>query len=222
MYYMPGKRTVASRSFNSHEGLAMSIKQCVAGLSYSIAAVVFAGGFPPIALGENPPVAQSTTSDRETTSHKQHTAELARVVRETTRRFRDVDVATAEGYRLMFGCVSGPDDGAMGLHYVNLDLVGDGVLDPRRPEIVIYEPLPNGGRRLIGADFLVFAESWHAKNTNTPELMGQLMHLIESPNRYGLPAFYTLHVWAWKPNANGAFVNWHPNVSCEAFDGEEH
>ena len=24
------------------------------------------------------------------------------------------------------------------------------------------------------------------------------MHLIESPNRYGLPAFYTLHVWAWK------------------------
>ena len=29
----------------------------------------------------------------------------------------------------MFGCVSGPDYGAMGLHYVNLDLVGDGELD---------------------------------------------------------------------------------------------
>ena len=109
----------------------------------------------------------------------------------------------------------------MGLHYVNMALVADGVLDPRRPEIVIYEPLPNGGRRLIGADFLVFADAWHANNTATPELGGQLMHLFESPNRFGLPAFYTLHVWAWKPNPTGAFVNWHSDVSCEQFDGQE-
>ena len=47
--------------------------------------------------------------------------------------------------------------------------------------------------------------------------MGQLLHLFESPNRFGLPAFYTLHVWAWKHNPNGTFVNWHPNVSCDAF-----
>ena len=104
---------------------------------------------------------------------------------------------------------------------VNMELVGDGVLDPRRPEIVIYEPLPNGGRRLIGADFLVFVDAWHANNAGTPELGGQLLHLFESPNRFGLPAFYTLHVWAWKPNPTGAFVNWHSNVSCEQFDGEE-
>ena len=44
----------------------------------------------------------------------------------------------------MFGCVSGPDSGAMGLHYVNLALVGDGELDPAKPEIVIYEPSKNG------------------------------------------------------------------------------
>ena len=55
-------------------------------------------------------------------------------VRAATERFRDVAVAEAEGYTLMFGCVSGPDWGAMGLHYVNLALVGDGVLDPARPE----------------------------------------------------------------------------------------
>jgi hypothetical protein len=152
---------------------------------------------------------------------KHHSGELVRVVRENTRRFRDVNQAGAEGYHLMFGCVSGPDDGAMGLHYVNMELVLDGVLDPRKPEIVIYEPLPNGGRRLIGADFLVFAEAWHASNTATPELGGQLMHLIESPNRYGLPAFYTLHVWAWKPSPTGAFVNWHTDVSCENFDGAQ-
>lgn len=145
--------------------------------------------------------------------------DLIRVVRDATERFRDVAVAEAEGYSLLFGCVSGPDSGAMGLHFVNLSLVNDGVLDPARPEIVIYEPLPNGKLRLIGADFLVFADAWHANNEATPELMGQLLHLFETPNRFGLPAFYTLHVWAWKENPNGAFVNWHPKVSCDSFSG---
>lgn len=201
----------------------MSIKGLVICLSSSILAVVLLGGFPRQAIGEHPSAGHPSPNDREhAREHKQHAGELVRVVRQSTRRFRDVNLAMAEGYQLHFGCVSGPDDGAMGLHYVNMDLVGDGTLDARRPEIVIYEPLPNGGRRLIGADYLVLAEAWHANNANTPALGGQLLHLIDSPNRYGLPAFYTLHVWAWKPNPNGAFVNWHPNVSCEAFGGEEH
>src|SRR5688572_16377422 len=116
---------------------------------------------------------QWASADDSTTSHhataaaqrqgvdKEPAGDLIRAVRDSTRRFRNVEQAKAEGYLLMFGCVSGPDDGAMGLHYVNLELVGDPALDPSRPEIVIYEPLSNGGRRLIGADFLVFAESWH-------------------------------------------------------------
>jgi hypothetical protein len=152
------------------------------------------------------------------TSHgKSIPGDLVRVVREATERYKDVSAAEADGYALMFGCVAGPDWGAMGLHYVNLPLVADGELDPTRPEIVIYEPLPNGKLRLIGADYLVFAEGWHAKHADTPKLMGQLLHLFESPNRFGLPAFYTLHVWAWKDNPNGSFVNWHPNVNCDAF-----
>jgi hypothetical protein len=147
--------------------------------------------------------------------------ELVKVVREATERFQDVAVAEAEGYRLMFGCVSGPDSGAMGLHYVNLSLVGDPALDPTRPEIVIYEPLQNGRSRLIGADFLVLKDAWDAKNPGTtPQLMGQLLHLFERPNRFGLPAFYTLHVWAWKENPTGTFVNWHSKVSCDGFSGQ--
>ena len=108
----------------------------------------------------------------------------------------------------------------MGLHYVNAALVNGGVLDATRPQIVIYEPMPGGGLKLIGADYLVIADAWHAKHAGPPELMGQFFHLFESPNRFGLPAFYTLHVWAWKDNPNGAFVNWHPNVSCESFNGQ--
>ena len=31
------------------------------------------------------------------------------------------------------------------------------------------------------------------------------------------PAFYALHVWAWKHNPHGMFVDWNPKVSCEDF-----
>ncbi len=146
---------------------------------------------------------------------------LLNSVRDNTERFKDVSVAESEGYSLLFGCVSGPDAGAMGLHYVNMPLVAAGVIDATRPQIVIYEPMPNGHLQLIGADFLVIASDWDkAHPGQPPQLMGQLFHYFESPNRFGLPAFYTLHVWAWKENPNGAFVNWHPHVSCQAFAGQ--
>ena len=162
-----------------------------------------------------------------TTPSKAHTLTTAQgalleAVRESTARFKDVSVAEAEGYSLLFGCVTGPDAGAMGLHYVNLSLVSSGVVDATKPQIVIYEPQPDGHLQLIGADFLVLADQWDKAHPGqgAPQLMGQLYHYFESPNRFGLPPFYTLHVWAWKPNPNGAFVNWHPNVSCAAFSGQ--
>ena len=169
-----------------------------------------------------PAMAQAghTHTDEITASQKSQAATLVDIVRQSTARFRDVSVAEAEGYHLQFGCVTGPDAGAMGLHYVNGDLVARGELDPTRPQIVIYEPKADGHLQLTGADFLVIASAWDANHSGPPELMGQLFHFFESPNRFGLPAFYTLHVWAWKENPNGAFVNWHPNVSCQAFAGQ--
>jgi hypothetical protein len=165
-----------------------------------------------------------TAADQNHAGHtgaRNDAAGLLKVVRDSTERFRDVSIAEAEGYKLMFGCVSGPDYGAMGLHYVNLPLVLDGELDPTRPEIIIYEPTANGRPKITGADFLIFADAWHARNPDTtPQLMGQLLHFFEAPNRFGLPPFYTLHVWAWKENPTGAFVNWHSKVSCDAFAGQ--
>ncbi len=145
---------------------------------------------------------------------------LLKIVRDSTERFKDVSVAEAEGYALQFGCVSGDSEGAMGLHFVNANLVASGVIDATRPQIVIYEAAPDGHLHLIGADYLVLAGQWNAKNSSPPQLMGQLFHLFDAPNRFGLPAFYTLHVWAWKENPNGAFVNWHPEVSCQSFNGQ--
>jgi hypothetical protein len=87
------------------------------------------------------------------------------------------------------------------------------------PEILLFEPTRDGGIRLTGADFIVFKDEWEAKHPGkVPELNGQLFHLFDSPNRFGLDPFYTLHVWAWKDNPNGTFANWNPDVSCDAFN----
>jgi hypothetical protein len=163
--------------------------------------------------------AQDSHSHMGNSEKSRNGSALVKVVREATERFKDVRAAEAEGYSLQFGCVSGPDAGAMGMHFVNGPLVGDGEIDATRPEIVIYEPQPNGKLQLVGADFIVLADAWNAKHAGPPELMGQLFHLFESPNRFGLPAFYTLHVWAWKESPTGTFVNWHTNISCDAFGG---
>jgi hypothetical protein len=146
---------------------------------------------------------------------------LLKTVRQWTERFQNVKVAESEGYHLEFGCVSGDNFGAMGLHYVNDALVGNGIVDVTHPQIILYEALPNGRLKLTGADYLILAEAWDAKHPGvTPQLMGQIFHYFPSPNRFGLPAFYTLHVWAWKENPKGAFVNWHPTVSCQSFVGK--
>ena len=151
-----------------------------------------------------------------TAAQQAQVSALVDAVKQATVQFKDVANAGPD-YVLNFGCVSGSDYGAMGLHFVNGSLVGDGEIDVNRPEILLYEPLPGGKMQLTGADYLVLAADWDAKHQGPPQLMGQLFHFFESPNRFGLPPFYTLHVWAWKENPNGAFTNWNPNVSCEAF-----
>jgi len=138
---------------------------------------------------------------------------LVERVREATAAFRDRIPAE---YQQFLGCVSGPEEGAMGVHFVNFNLVD---LDPEatRPEALIYE-FKNGQARLVGVEFIVPADAWDASHTDPrvpPELEGQVFHFTESPNRFRLPAFYELHVWAWRDNANGTFADWNPGVSCD-------
>ena len=201
----------------------MKTGRVAAHFGYSlIGLLALMSSWPSHALAQNDRTHTQTSLHHEPSSQKNDAGDFVTLVRESTERFRDVSVAEAENYHLLFGCVSGSDYGAMGLHFANLSLVFDDVLDAAHPEIVIYEPLPNGRLRLVGADYLILADAWHKKHpaTEPPRLMGQLLHLFESPNRFGLPPFYTLHVWAWKDNPNGTFVNWHPKVSCDAFSGQ--
>jgi hypothetical protein len=145
---------------------------------------------------------------------------LVQEVRLATREFRDVNAAIAAGYGSLGSCVTGPERGAMGVHFANGALVGDGALDASRPELLLYEQ--RGGRlRLLGVEFLVIAADWHAGNAAPPVLMGQHFQYVGSPNRYGLPPFYELHVWAWRDNAFGTFVDWNPEVSCDEYTGHD-
>jgi hypothetical protein len=198
----------------------MKVRRLDTQFQFSMIALFVMGLWPTCVLAQDTHSHMLNMQPGMTAAQQSKAGALLKVVRDATERFQDVSVAEAEGYALQFGCVSGPDSGAMGLHFVNGPLVNSGIIDATRPQIVIYEPTSSGRLRLIGADFLVLADAWNAKHSGPPELMGQLFQLFDAPNRFGLPAFYTLHVWAWKDNPNGAFVNWHPKVSCEAFSGQ--
>ena len=142
---------------------------------------------------------------------------LVKTVRLVTQK-ASVTAAEANGHGRFLGCVSGPE-GSMGVHYPNPTLVGDGILDANRPEVLVYEP-KNGKLELAAVEYLVLYDDWHANNDGPPVLAGQVFNYVGSPNRYGMPAFYELHVWAWKDNPNGVFADWNPNVSCETYAGE--
>jgi hypothetical protein len=139
---------------------------------------------------------------------------LVQAVRDATAQYIDVNNATASGYGPFLGCVSGPDHGAMGIHYVNGGLVGDGEIDASHPEALIYEPR-NGELRLVGVEFIVDAETWLKNHGAPPVLEGQTFLLVTSPNRYNLPPFFELHVWAWRDNPQGSFVDWNNKVTCD-------
>jgi hypothetical protein len=140
---------------------------------------------------------------------------LVQIVREATERFVDVNAATAAGYAPAFGCVTGPDMGAMGVHYINNALVSGGELNANQPQALIYEPAGKA-MKLVGVEYITLAENWLTAHQQAPPVLdGQLLQYIGTPNRYGLPGLFELHVWAWRDNPHGAFVDWNTHVTCE-------
>jgi hypothetical protein len=132
---------------------------------------------------------------------------LVEAVRKANDRFKDVQVAVSEGYKPI-ACASGIEGGSMGIHYVNETQLKDDGINLAKPEAVMYEPSADGKLTLIGVEYITVK--------GPAELSGHLFNFNNAPNRYGLPAFYELHVWAWKKNRKGAFTDMNPDVSCDA------
>jgi len=164
-----------------------------------------------LAMGQPSYAASTSQSNAESST-------LMEKVRAATARFKDINVATAAGFVQGTPCVSGPDAGAMGVHFVMPARIHNFVLQADEPQALIYEPLPGGAFRLVGVEFIVLASNWQSQpdgDSSTPALEGDLMNYESAPNRYGLPAFYELHVWAWEDNPKGSFADWNTHVTCE-------
>lgn len=146
-------------------------------------------------------------------------------VKATTAKFSSLAVAKRAGYGLLkdkrgIACIAMPAmpgmamAGAMGFHYANSRLVGDGVIDAERPEALVYEPLAGGKLRLAAVEYVVIKAAWDKAHASAPSLFGHRFNETPAGNRYGLPAFYSLHAWLFKHNPSGEFAMWNPTVSC--------
>jgi hypothetical protein len=174
------------------------------------------------------PVAMQSAA-KKSPPHREPTTLAEKVQRGVPEAFNNPFTAMSVGWRNATACVSGPDQGAMGIHLVFNPAplpdqpppkVADGILEPVDPEALIYEPTGNGLFRLVGVEFIELADHWaqmvKADSTlpQTPRVDGHLMNYVGTPNRFGLPAFYELHVWAFANNPSGTFADWNTLVSC--------
>jgi hypothetical protein len=162
-------------------------------------------------------------------------------VRRATVRFRDVNVALAEGYirdpfnlcdtASMMGRPAAL--GAMGIHYVRPDLLGiTGPPSPRvsgtgthtdfrKPSILIYEPQKDGTLRLVAVENLVFAAAWHAAGHSEPPSFHGVRwdSMKDDPSTaideaHMFEPHYDRHVWLYRRNPNGVFAQFNPMVTC--------
>jgi hypothetical protein len=162
-------------------------------------------------------------------------------IRELTERFRDVNVALAEGYIRdpSDHCVTAEmegrpaEDGAMGIHYFRPDLLGitgppnpkvDGVgtyTDFRMPSVLIYEPQADGSLELVAVENLVFLRAWEAAgHRDAPTLHGRAWdRMVDDPatevdEAHGFEAHYDQHLWIFRENPEGVYAPFNPNVTC--------
>jgi len=130
-------------------------------------------------------------------------------LRAATRPYQSLDSAVAAGYaREVPDCLVHEHHGAMGYHHVNRNYL-TAELSVTRPQILLYERMPDGRYQLNGVEFIVPYRIW-SRDSLAPVLMGQ--HLKHEDN---LKLWY-LHVWAWKTNSDGVFADFNPDVSCPA------
>lgn len=162
-------------------------------------------------------------------------------VRRATERFRDVNVALAEGYVRdpMNVCETAghmglpAETGAMGIHFARFDLLEVTATEPRvdgtgthtdflQPAVLLYEPQADGSMELVGVENLVFMAAWEAAgNTAPPSFQGVAWdRMVDDPatevdEAHMFAPHYDRHVWLYRENPSGIFAQWNPAVTCE-------
>lgn len=131
--------------------------------------------------------------------------ELAKQVRQATARYHSPVQAERAGYVPTQECVAVPALGGMGFHWADFGRV-DGNFDPMTPEVVLYEPGPQGQPILVAVEYIVLNQGQAA-----PTFAGRAFDVGGTPVQ---APHWSLHVWLHKENPNGLFTPFNPNVSC--------
>ncbi len=134
-------------------------------------------------------------------------ADGLRQLRAATASYKSLDAAVAAGYpRTAADCIVDAHMGAMGYHHLNR-AYADGKLDIAKPQMLLYERMPDSSYKLNGVEFMVPYRYW-PRDSVAPVLMGQKFH---HENNF---KYWYLHVWAWTDNKDGLFANMNPDVQC--------
>ncbi len=136
-------------------------------------------------------------------------------VRAAVAKYHNVAEARADGYSDAHEpCVSSPA-GTMGVHFVNETLASDNVIDPLKPEILLYLPKANGGFKFLGVEYLkADADQNLATDEDRPWLFGVPFDGPMPAHAPGMPIHYDLHAWVAVENPNGVHESWNPAISC--------
>ncbi len=135
---------------------------------------------------------------------------LLEQVRAEVSVFSSPESAAAAGYVEDPHCVAHPELGGMGFHWINEELI-DPVFDPLQPEGLLYGPTADGGRELLGVEYIVIDVGQdHPQFDGHPFDVGGVPPLEEVE-----VAHWSLHVWTHEENPSGDFMPFNPNVSCD-------
>lgn len=100
--------------------------------------------------------------------------------------------------------VPGPGSGGMGVHWVRDGETLTSAPDAARPTVLVYDPVT---LHLVAVEYVVAVDAW--TGSEPPQLYGRTFTEMALPD--GTPV-YKLHAWIWKPNPNGMFADFNPDV----------
>lgn len=153
------------------------------------------------------PLRQPATSAQVTASKENETNKALATLRRVTARYHNLAVAVSDGFVLLHPCENRPDEGPVGIVYVHMGRLLDGVIDPELPDALIYEPARNGRPKLVGVEFAIPYPLWTEEEP--PTFLGAT---FQREDEFGV---FALHAWVWRENPNGMFGESNPRVSCE-------
>jgi hypothetical protein len=145
---------------------------------------------------------------------------------ESSRKYQDVAVAKAEGYRPEGPCESSAD-GTMGIHYVHEAKIA-APPDVSQPPILVYLPTQEG-LKLVAIEYFqpviqdgepyLGSESEPPRPESLPDEPPELFDGLpfDGPmagHNPSMPWHYDQHVWLYAHNPDGLFAAWNPAIEC--------